>query len=552
MFTYELDLIPGTYTISLEKSPLDFQLRTEITWKELNSGLGPSGDPIVGGFRIKSHTNMDAYGNILSKKIYTYEGGMGDFELAFNHIFEETAYTYDSEVPGGPEQYSRIIRSSNSLRPGTLSGRVNYEFVNVTEEGNGYVRNQFDITPDSYYDGFRNYEPAMSNAYKRGRLLNRWVFQENSSNPIRKENYTYRDSEIEDEKLYDFMYSADGYCELFADVNGHPFGSGQVCEKRHYKSIEKPPFEGPSNKVYGQYYNYSYVHIPISSNYLEIKEQKVTDYGHDGEVLTTSTYEYNNIKGLVSTINKNDSKGNVYLSRFLYPNDYSITGSSIISTMLDRNMVGVPIETSMTVNGNLLAQAKKFDNDEGWIAPKISYFYKTNNSNNFQYSNDGETFSSYEVREQVFLYDNIGNPIELSRAQGPHINYIWAYNDQFPIAKIENSNKVEVDNAVSTALGLLSPTFATLEVLLTSLDEIQENAAQQDLWENFNTAFRSNLSGAMVTTYTYDPLIGVTSMTDPKGQTIYYSYYSFNRLKEVRDSDGNLVTDYEYHYINQP
>ena len=59
-----------------------------------------------------------------------------------------------------------------------------------------------------------------------------------------------------------------------------------------------------------------------------------------------------------------------------------------------------------------------------------------------------------------------------------------------------------------------------------------------------------NLSQAMVTTYTYEPLVGVTSITDPRGYTTTYIYDDFNRLKEVRDEDNNLVTDYEYHYKN--
>ena len=55
----------------------------------------------------------------------------------------------------------------------------------------------------------------------------------------------------------------------------------------------------------------------------------------------------------------------------------------------------------------------------------------------------------------------------------------------------------------------------------------------------------------MVSTYTYDPLIGVTSMTDPRGQTIYYEYDEFNRLKHVKDQDGNILSKNDYHYATQ-
>ena len=65
-------------------------------------------------------------------------------------------------------------------------------------------------------------------------------------------------------------------------------------------------------------------------------------------------------------------------------------------------------------------------------------------------------------------------------------------------------------------------------------------------------SIRDLLPAAMVTTYTYDPLVGMTSMTDTRGYTTYYEYDEFNRLKGVRDADGKLVTDYEYHYADRP
>jgi YD repeat-containing protein len=52
----------------------------------------------------------------------------------------------------------------------------------------------------------------------------------------------------------------------------------------------------------------------------------------------------------------------------------------------------------------------------------------------------------------------------------------------------------------------------------------------------------------MVTTYTYDPLIGVTSITDPKDYTVYYEYDDFNRLKQVKDADGKILSENEYNY----
>lgn len=59
----------------------------------------------------------------------------------------------------------------------------------------------------------------------------------------------------------------------------------------------------------------------------------------------------------------------------------------------------------------------------------------------------------------------------------------------------------------------------------------------------------TNLSAALVTTFTHDPLVGVTSVTDPSGKALSYSYDALGRLKSTTCSEGTVET-YDYNLTN--
>jgi len=53
---------------------------------------------------------------------------------------------------------------------------------------------------------------------------------------------------------------------------------------------------------------------------------------------------------------------------------------------------------------------------------------------------------------------------------------------------------------------------------------------------------------AKMTTYTYDPLVGMTSSTDENNISTYYEYDNYGKLKNVKDQDGNIIKNYDYNY----
>jgi YD repeat-containing protein len=56
---------------------------------------------------------------------------------------------------------------------------------------------------------------------------------------------------------------------------------------------------------------------------------------------------------------------------------------------------------------------------------------------------------------------------------------------------------------------------------------------------------------ALMTTYTYDPGLGITSSTDPANRTTYFDYDSFGRLMNKRNQDKDIQQTVQYHYKGQ-
>ena len=53
------------------------------------------------------------------------------------------------------------------------------------------------------------------------------------------------------------------------------------------------------------------------------------------------------------------------------------------------------------------------------------------------------------------------------------------------------------------------------------------------------------------TTYTYEPLVGIKSITDPTGETITYEYDGRKRLYLIRNDDNNIIKRYRYNYATE-
>jgi hypothetical protein len=57
---------------------------------------------------------------------------------------------------------------------------------------------------------------------------------------------------------------------------------------------------------------------------------------------------------------------------------------------------------------------------------------------------------------------------------------------------------------------------------------------------------------AQMTTYTFEPSVGMTSQTDATGMTTYFEFDVFGRFKLARDANNNILKNYVYNYKLTP
>lgn len=259
---------------------------------------------------------------------------------------------------------------------------------------------------------------------------------------------------------------------------------------------------------------FDYGDYAITSGDKKLTSRYATEYFGSDSVTSCSTYDYNN-RNLIYKTHMNTSKGNDDLvTENKYPFDAPI--SIISQEMIDRNMLDYTIESNKYKNLTFIESAKTdyFHWENNIIAP-ITVQTKLGTN-------------AYETRLRYHSYDNKGNVTSFSKENDVNISYLWGYNQTLPVAKIENAT---IDQ-VKTVLGGSIPDFGISG--LGTYESILRNS--------------TILSNALITTYTYKPLIGMASQTDPNGKTTYYEYDDFGRLKFTKDDQGKILKKFDYHY----
>ena len=237
------------------------------------------------------------------------------------------------------------------------------------------------------------------------------------------------------------------------------------------------------------------------------QNQKITElYNKDSVLIYNNETKYLvNDLGRTSAVVQTDSKGDEIREMYSY---------------LDR-VPAYPTEIIKTNKGNVIS------------AMKIDYEQQSNAEDHYTplkvwKGAVGVAPLNIEYRPDCIYshYDTHGNPRQVVDKNGKTTCYFWGYNGRHIVAKVENSTyNILLGYGIGTTYSEALP--ADVEAQLRNDEE-----------ENF-----------IVTTYTYKPLVGITSITDPSGHSVYYEYNDSGKLKVIRDDKGKVLKSYDYHIV---
>ena len=241
-----------------------------------------------------------------------------------------------------------------------------------------------------------------------------------------------------------------------------------------------------------------------------------------GDIVTQTDYTYNSRNLLqTSTLSLN---GYSMKDKYKYPFDF---GDLINVKLVAKNMIGMPVEVLNLKDDKVISGKKtEYQDISGILLPK-----EVSTINTVIPLTESSSPNYYNPELYYDTYISYGKPVQVRKADMA-ICYLWSYNYQYPIAEIKNATY----NQVKSALGYSSDS------------QIESLAAQANPnVVNISDSLRTNLPNAFVTTYTYKPLVGILTATDPRGVVTNYEYDDFGRLKKVTQA-GKVIESYDYHY----
>lgn len=568
-----VNLVKGDYKFVFYTSGLTgFSTYVNVEWDEIIDPkpvtvIYEHKQPFVGGLRVKSITDYTSSGGQpINKKSFEYltddnVRSSGSLGVAPRYSFS-AFYTYRlSGLPaGGSEDYATaspnnyISRSSSPVYDLTYTNGspVTYNRVVERQQNNGRIERYF----TSFYEASPIVEqgvPFIPTDYKP------WLYGLQTKEVIYDENNRLlKKTENEYEYQEDKYFQDPVRMENFRAVSLAPV-------KYYYTNVSKDP----------QYYYWDYTQSPPlyylykdfypAAGRANMMRQTAYTYDQAGNELKTETGSVFDLKKyyLKSSWNINSTNDTVKTTMNYPPDLTTGTDAGIYQAMIQRNIINVPVEKRLFVGGKPRGFTKT-----NYYSPFAGIYVP----GNVQFQKE-----SYPIETRITYssYDEQGRVLTVKRDDGPSHAYKWGYNKQYVVAECTNALAEEcfytgfeeegsIGNA-HTGTKAYNGTYTTSDKLKPGL-----NGKKYIISYWSYTGGKWNFSGnldytgqvltgtiddvrihpvdAQMTTYTYHPMYGTTTVTDIRGITTFYDYDVAGRLRTIRNHLGEIQKVFDYQY----
>ena len=574
---------------------------THIPWNFVYNyrseyGLGYFSPKRVSWFGLFIPTQYWEWDYSQDPPVQTYQGifdcfDVGIFGLVLNHSPTHNPNSYFAST-------TRRFSSSQIALASNINEALVYEYISVKEGGNGEKQYNFNILggvdvliPSNYnienfiqkpsyatnywysltYDGNSLYQnnPPCSQSLTVNTVESYTNFFEylpfvnlsGFSHPYapkpnwnkyfgQLKNYTYINEDGFKEYKEEYEYDLKG--DL---VNSN---TNKQIKSLKYRLFNRPigwgistdnkPSTGPTAWIwsfYDIYYNIGLSPTNITR----------TNFYNNESLSVIKTYDNEYVYGnFLRKTTHESSSGDILSTTFKYPLDFQ-SGNNLYSEMVQRNILYDNIEVVQEVNNNITsAQINEYILDSSSILLKRSYQLETSNTDyNYSYAQpQSGSFNGFLNKDvqmvkkiEYDLFNSRGKPLQYHSKDDIYHSIIWGYNDSYPLAVLDG---ISYNTANSLFLSSTGKTFSDLALLSDNdVDEATEQTLRDKLILLSSTITSDNIR---VKAATFDPLIGLTSVIDSRRNTLYYKYDEFHRLKNVKDKDGNILSENEYNYTN--
>lgn len=570
-FTVTTNVPQGVFELPVDIITINASLKYSV------STIQQQANKYIGGLRVKTITDNDGVpGSPNVVRAFVYED-----PYIISPISDADYYTELSRSTKDPElgyicSFVKMVRSSNTRYSlGTIQGgTVGYGKVTTLYGLNGengksvsYFSNEEDHGIDLC--AIFPFPPADNRDWRRGSLLVKLDYDA-SGNLLRRTSN---------------LYGFESVSSLLCFKSGFGEAAPGCADQYNYCGVVTI-FYNIGNEIVRHLQQRDVTYSYRAPNFVDSLETVTSFYYDNPSNLQATRTEATDSRGRTiktlkrTALEKSDIQGSVGLSA---------TASLAIDSMLVKNMIGVPIEMETYVDGGLVSKSVTnfFVNGTNKIVPTDVMIQNGS--------------GPLEKRIEFVNYDANLNLIQQKKSDDINHSYMWSYGGRYPVAEITNAAQSDIaytsfettdkggwnysgSVASGSVTGSLCYNLASGNVSKTGIDatkkttisfwadaSVQVNGQSPTAKQTVNgwtlyiieitgstTAtitgsakideLRLYPTGAQMVTYTYDPLVGLTSQASVSNQVTYYEYDEQNRLTLIKDENKNVLKYYRYNY----